>query len=288
MTNELTAPITADGRCLCGDVQYHIEGESFGIIYCHCQRCRKQTGAALIGFVILEDGRITWKSGEDLVHRYKSDITTRSFCSRCGSSAPVAHNNGHVGGVTAGSLVDMDPPIDIWHLFRDSKTPWYEIPTHLKQYPTVGEGHEDHDPCLPNLDRHTEPDRITGSCLCGKVSYAAKDPMFMMNCHCTRCRYSRAAPHATNLFVALDDFEWLSGEDNIECYKVPDAERFTACFCVDCGSRVPTRGTERFMIPAGGLDSDPGIKPMGHIYVGSKARWFEIEDDLPQWEELPT
>jgi hypothetical protein len=35
------------------------------------------------------------------------------------------------------------------------------------------------------------------------------------------------------------------------------------------------------------LDDDPGIRPERHIYVGSKAPWFEITDDLPQHDELP-
>jgi hypothetical protein len=40
-------------------------------------------------------------------------------------------------------------------------------------------------------------------------------------------------------------------------------------------------------VPAGSLDSEPGIEPAGHIYVGSKAPWFEITGDLPQFAEMP-
>ena len=40
------------GGCLCGEVHYQIDGDSFGIIYCHCQRCRKHTGAAVAPFVM--------------------------------------------------------------------------------------------------------------------------------------------------------------------------------------------------------------------------------------------
>jgi hypothetical protein len=29
----------------------------------------------------------------------------------------------------------------------------------------------------------------------------------------------------------------------------------------------------------------PTIRPSAHIFVGSKAPWFEITDDLPQFEE---
>ena len=32
----------------------------------------------------------------------------------------------------------------------------------------------------------------------------------------------------------------------------------------------------------------PSIRPTKHIFVGSKAPWFEITDDLPQFDEYPT
>ena len=37
----------------------------------------------------------------------------------------------------------------------------------------------------------------------------------------------------------------------------------------------------------GTLDDDPGIRPQEHIFVGSKAPWYEIADDLPRHDEFP-
>jgi len=37
----------------------------------------------------------------------------------------------------------------------------------------------------------------------------------------------------------------------------------------------------------GTLVDDPSIRPTQHIFVGSKAGWFTITDDLPQYEEFP-
>jgi hypothetical protein len=39
-------------------------------------------------------------------------------------------------------------------------------------------------------------------------------------------------------------------------------------------------------VALGSLRDAPSIRPSGHIYVGSKAPWFDITDDLPQHEEL--
>jgi hypothetical protein len=36
------------------------------------------------------------------------------------------------------------------------------------------------------------------------------------------------------------------------------------------------------IVPMGALDDDPGVRPQAHIFVGSKAPWDVITDDLPQ------
>jgi hypothetical protein len=41
------------------------------------------------------------------------------------------------------------------------------------------------------------------------------------------------------------------------------------------------------VIPMGGVEGDPGGRPRAHIFVDSKAPWFEIADDLPQYREYP-
>ena len=38
-------------------------------------------------------------------------------------------------------------------------------------------------------------------------------------------------------------------------------------------------------LPAGLLDGDPGVRISSHIFVGSKASWCEINDDIPKHEE---
>ena len=127
---------------------------------------------------------------------------------------------------------------------------------------------------------------LSGSCLCGDVRFEAGEPAFIMNCHCTRCRLSRAAAHATNLFAPRESLRWISGETRVVNYRLPEADRFGAGFCERCGSLVPRTSSDSDLanIPAGCLDSDPGIAPTGHIHVGSKARWFTFMDDLPTWE----
>jgi len=58
--------------------------------------------------------------------------------------------------------------------------------------------------------------------------------------------------------------------------------------CAVCGSMLfsVVRDGGYVHVAMGSLKDEPEIRPGGHIYVGSKAPWFEITDDLPQAREL--
>jgi hypothetical protein len=61
-------------------------------------------------------------------------------------------------------------------------------------------------------------------------------------------------------------------------------------FCPVCGSNLlfVFKGMpDKLWIAAGSLDDDPGLRPRSHIFVGSKAPWHEISDELPSFDELP-
>ena len=75
--------------------------------------------------------------------------------------------------------------------------------------------------------------------------------------------------------------------DLVDDYKVPEAERFTHAFCRVCGSGAPRVSPRIAMLPAGSLDDDPGLGEQLHFFVGSKAPWYEITGDLPQYDEYP-
>ncbi len=126
-----------------------------------------------------------------------------------------------------------------------------------------------------------------GSCLCGAVSFELDEEhaQVINNCHCSRCRKGSGAAFGSFLQIDLEHFHWLSGREHIRTFSpVPGNPR---PFCTLCGSRLPIVMEEyqHVAVPAGLLDDDPGIRPALHIWVGSKAPWFDICDDLPQFTE---
>ena len=98
------------------------------------------------------------------------------------------------------------------------------------------------------------------------------------------------AAHATNAFVPVEQFRWKRGQDKIVNYDLPEAERFGNAFCGNCGSSLPRESGNSGMlnVPAGSLDCAPGVEARGHIFVGSSAPWFDVSDELPQWDKMPT
>lgn len=128
---------------------------------------------------------------------------------------------------------------------------------------------------------------ITGSCLCGEVRYEISGQLqHADHCHCSQCRRQHGAAFATYADFSQADFRWVSGEQQTTVYSNDAAAGW--CFCQRCGSTLG--GTENGVLTSvtlGTVTSDAGITASAHIFVGSKADWYVIEDSLPQFKERP-
>jgi hypothetical protein len=277
------------GACLCGTVQYEIAGPFQMMMHCHCSMCRKHHGASFATFVAAPYAGFRWIAGEDAIAKYKSSAQgERFYCRHCGSVGPTLMPDAGYAAAPAGNLDGELGTPPQFHAFVGSKAPFYTITDYLPQHegmpPEFGGGMGVERPRVEPRDGV-----VDGSCLCGSVAYELRTPLRIYNCHCTRCRRGRSSAHATNLFVSIETFAFKRGEELVAQFKVPDAKFFTVAFCTRCGGGAPRISRERgfVSIPAGTLDTDPGIRAEAHIFVGSKAPWFEITGDVPQYAEMP-
>ena len=126
---------------------------------------------------------------------------------------------------------------------------------------------------------------IRGGCLCGGIQLEARSVSRILHCHCSMCRKAHGAAFGSFAFVPSDGFRFLKGRELIQLYESSPGNY--RGFCRVCGSSVPLvpRGPEDVCIPAGLLDDDPGVRPALHLFVGSKATWWEITDDRPTFED---
>ncbi|MEM8753870.1 MAG: GFA family protein [Pseudomonadota bacterium] len=127
---------------------------------------------------------------------------------------------------------------------------------------------------------------LNGGCFCGAVGYEVEDDFaYALNCHCSACR--RATGSAFKPFggIAIEKLRVVTGEAALMRYG-DDAAHDVHCGI--CGSLLYSvvRGGAYAHVTFGTLADAPSVRPTAHIFVGSKAPWFEIADDLPQHEEF--
>jgi hypothetical protein len=125
----------------------------------------------------------------------------------------------------------------------------------------------------------------SGSCLCRAVRFEVAGELAPIQvCHCGDCRKAQGSAFATNIPVAVSDFRLVSGADRLKAYESsPGKERV---FCADCGgpifSRLKAR-PEAVRLRAGTLDEPVAAQVGFHFHTASKAGWWPITDDRPQY-----
>src|ERR1051325_8973311 len=73
------------GRCLCGAIRFSVEGPPKWTAWCHCQSCRRHTGAPVSAFAGFEREKVSFTKGEPA--RFSSSPgVQRGFCAACGST----------------------------------------------------------------------------------------------------------------------------------------------------------------------------------------------------------
>jgi len=130
---------------------------------------------------------------------------------------------------------------------------------------------------------------LKGECLCGAVKYTYDGELGdVLNCHCSECRKWHGSAFRTRAAILKKDFRWLQGEDNVSHYD--GLSNTIKTFCKTCGSNLISyykHDTEMLGLPLGAVEGLKDRKPQYHIFTNSKASWYDIDDDLPQYPELP-
>ena len=126
---------------------------------------------------------------------------------------------------------------------------------------------------------------ISGGCLCGAVRFDVEGTLSgIWFCHCSKCRRASGSAFQPACVCERDAFRWIGSAATLSEFRMSPGYR--RAFCARCGSPAPLmlEHAPLVWLPAGAFDGDPGIRPTHHIFVGSKAPWFEITDALPQYD----
>lgn len=128
----------------------------------------------------------------------------------------------------------------------------------------------------------------TGGCLCGAVRYEINDVLNgIVNCHCSKCRkfHGHYGAYTSIRFRSLI----LLKQKSLKWYKsiTDETPNVYRGFCKECGSSLfwHPRDHDRVAVAVGSLDDPINLQTIGHIWISQIAEYYQINDDLPQYEE---
>jgi hypothetical protein len=126
---------------------------------------------------------------------------------------------------------------------------------------------------------------VSGGCYCGQIRFEVTMPSrFCSHCHCDNCRRAHGAAFVTWAGFPREQFRITSGQESLVRYRTDtDAIR---SFCPTCGTTLlyeSPRWPGEVHVVLSNIDAAIDKRPTGHVYVDSKAAWFDITDDLPQY-----
>ena len=132
-----------------------------------------------------------------------------------------------------------------------------------------------------------EVDRACWTAGVGAERCAIGSPMrscYACICHCSRCRAATGSAFKPFAGIESDKLAVVEGDDAV---LIVGDEVLNDTRCATCGSLLfsVVRDGAYVHVALGSLIDAPSIRPTHHIFVGSKAPWFEILDDLPQFDE---
>jgi hypothetical protein len=137
---------------------------------------------------------------------------------------------------------------------------------------------------------HEAPQICTlhGQCACSQVRFLVQDDVeYAYYCHCSRCRARTGSAFAAIAGVFIDKVEVIAGHEHLllegECSDGYGA-RCRRCFAFLFAA---VRERKYLHVSLGALVDTPSRVPDHHIYVASKAPWYQITDGLPQYDESP-
>jgi hypothetical protein len=117
----------SEGRCLCGNIRFTVDGPPKWTSYCHCGSCRRHTGAPVSAYAGFEASKVSFTGGA-LAYFESSPGVRRGFCGRCGSTLTYEGDRwpGEVH-LHVGAFDDAAAFAPTGHAFADERLPWLKL-----------------------------------------------------------------------------------------------------------------------------------------------------------------
>jgi hypothetical protein len=132
--SEEEGPVT--GGCMCGAVRYEASGEPISVIYCHCESCRKHSGAPVVALAGYKRDDVRFSEGTRAIYESSPGVE-RGFCARCGTTLTWEGDGEELGPLVEIHIGTSDDPSRLppqLHVHHAERIPWFETADSLPRY----------------------------------------------------------------------------------------------------------------------------------------------------------
>jgi hypothetical protein len=122
------------GGCFCGALRYEATGNPGVSTHCHCEHCRRTSGAAFLTWVEFPATGFSFTKGTPGSFQSRPGVT-RSFCTSCGT--PLTYRLVDTPGTVDLTVCSLDEPARVTpqdHVYHDGKMPWVRLADGLPTY----------------------------------------------------------------------------------------------------------------------------------------------------------
>ncbi|MEO1339786.1 MAG: GFA family protein [Cyanobacteria bacterium J06635_13] len=131
--------------------------------------------------------------------------------------------------------------------------------------------------------------KLKGQCLCGKIHYEYEGATGnLVHCHCSRCRQWHGAAFRSRIVISKAGYRLTQGAEYLAQYQA--TPKVIKTFCRHCGSSLATIYPTRdnlLGLPIAGCEGEFDLHQEFHIHTASKASWWQISDNHPQYRAMP-
>lgn len=124
--------IKLSGGCHCGAVRYALQASPLAVQHCHCESCRKTTGAMHATVGVMRQDKVEIEGEENLTKYRTSPGFEQQFCRTCGCNLFAFDDDDDIyfyvdlptldGGQDPGHPREMES-----HIFMSSRATWEHV-----------------------------------------------------------------------------------------------------------------------------------------------------------------
>jgi hypothetical protein len=127
------------GRCRCAAVRFVARGVPRWVAHCHCESCRRATGAAFATYAGYPRSGVDWVGAAPRVFNSSPGVVRR-FCDHCGS--PMSYEASRWPDEIHLFVSSFEDPSKLtpgFHVYVEEQLAWLQLDDGLPRYRTTSE-----------------------------------------------------------------------------------------------------------------------------------------------------